>query len=390
MATEIIMPKLGLTMEEGTISSWLAKEGQTVKAGDTLLAIETDKVTVDVEAPASGILLKILQPEGSTVPVAQVIGYIGQDGEEIPQEVKPSSQPQKQPVIREQPLELAAASNQMGKPISISPIARKLAASHQIDISRLKGSGPGGRIVEKDILALIETGERLGISDPPFRSVTLSSLQKTMAERMSRSFQHVPHFYLRREIMAAQIVESLQRMRAHAAEEQHSQVTITDFLIQAVAGALLAHPYLNAAWHTDAIHLYQTVNIGLAVATEKGLMVPVLRDAQRKSVMQIAAERSTLAEKARANRLAQEDISGGTFTLTNLGMLGIDEFSPIINPPQSAILAVGNLKEKPVAENGEIALRPTIIFTLAADHRVVDGAQGAAFLATLAKRLAEA
>lgn len=387
MAIEIIMPKLGLTMETGTISSWLFKEGERVQAGEALLSIETDKVTIDVEAPASGVLLKIIELQGSSVPVAQVIGFIGEPGEDLPELKQP---PEK--TIHETPpssLKQAASTAEPdpSKPVAISPIARKLAAQHRIDYSRLTGSGPGGRIVEADILGQLE--QQPSPAEPPYELKPLSSLQKLAALRMSQSAHDAPHFYLKREVIVDELVKLRERLLPEYEQDQNIRLTFTDLMLKSTAAALVEHPYLNASWDDGAVRLYQTVNMGLAVATQQGLVVVVIKNAQKKSLAEISTERKQLTEKAQSGKLSRDDISAGTFTLTNLGMLGIDEFFPIINPPQSAILAVGSITEKPVAKQHEIVLCQTMQVTLAADHRVVDGAMGAAFLAALAHMLSE-
>lgn len=389
MATEIIMPKMGLTMESGTVSSWYLKEGDHVKAGEALLSIETDKVTIDVEAPASGVLLKILSPQGSTVPVAQVIGYLGEEGESVPEIEAPN---QKQDVKLNQPTArqtTADAQPEPEKPLAISPIARKLAAQHHIDYTTIKGSGPGGRIVEVDILALLEQGAARS-DEPPYEKKVLSSLRQAAARCMSQSFQKAPHFYLKREILVDALVGLREALLPEYEDQHNLRLTYTDFLLKGTAMALKEHPYLNAAWQDGSIRLYQVVNLGLAIATSQGLVVAVIKDAQRKSLAQIAGERKGLAEKAQSGQLTPQDVSGGTFTLTNLGMLGIDEFLPILNPPQSGILAVGRITEKPVAVQHEVVLRHALTLTLAADHRLVDGAVGAAFLGSLAHLLTDA
>lgn len=388
MAIEVILPKLGLTMEEGTISSWLVNEGQTVKKGEPLLTVETDKVTIDVEAPATGILLKILHPEGSMIPVAQVIGYIGEPGDEIPsgEMVNPQKIPDQKTTVSPQTSPLTR--KQARDFVPISPIARKLALAHNVDISKIVGSGPRGRITEKDIQAAIQDPETIeGML--PLTHAPLTPLQKTMADRMVQSFQNIPHFYLRRDLVITKLYHRWRGLQSKFKEEFHLHLTITDFLIKAVADILDSHPRINASWDQETILLFDTVNIGLAVTTEKGLIVPVIRDVQKKELIEITKERIRLSEKARVEQLSQMEVSGGTFTLTNLGMMGIDEFSPIINPPQCAILAIGKINEKPVGEDGQIVLRPMMTITLAADHRIVDGAYGAAFLDDLARILSE-
>lgn len=388
MAVEVIMPKLGLTMEEGTISGWLVNEGQGVKKGEPLLTVETDKVTIDVESPATGILLKILHPVGSSVPVAQVIGFIGNPGDKTQSDEIVDSHKKPDKKTKASPQTSPLTKKQERDFIPISPIARKLALTHNVDISKIDGSGPGGRIIEKDIQAAIQVLDSTeGIL--PKKLATLTPLQKTMAYRMVQSFQNIPHFYLRRDLVITNLYNCWRRLQLEFQQKFHIHLSITDFLIKALAETLNSHPCFNASWDQDTIMLFEMVNIALAVSTEKGLIVPVIRDVQKKDLLEISKERVRLSEKARMNQLSQAEVSDGTFTLSNLGMMGIDEFSPIINPPQCAILAVGKISEKPVGEDGQIVLRPMMTITLAADHRIVDGAQGAAFLNDLARILSE-
>jgi pyruvate dehydrogenase E2 component (dihydrolipoamide acetyltransferase) len=367
MATEITMPKLGLTMEEGTINSWLVKEGGLVEMGKPFLSIETDKVT-----PASGTIIKILVEEGSTVPISTVIGYIGEPGETIPDEKK-QDKPKDDIVIKlAKPADkkIPIAKSEGNKRVSISPLARKLSVKNNIDYSSIVGTGPNGRIVEEDVRGIIK-GKQDESFDIPFDLEKQSSAKRLTAQRMSESFQNAPHENMK--ILREKMIEKGKR-------DKPLRVTYTDFLIKALAETLIAHPYLNASWSSDGIRLYHVANIGFAVATLQGLVVAVIKDAKSKSIIDIANERNTLVEKAKSSILRLEDVGGGTFTLTNLGMYGIDEFSPILNPPQSGVLAVGAIVKKPVAENNNIVLRNMMNVTLAVDHRVVDGAQAADFL----------
>ena len=386
MVTEITMPKLGLTMEEGTVTYWLVKEGQPVVAGKPLLTVETDKVSIDVEAPANGILLKILVEEGITVPISTIIAYIGEQGEKVPEKVEKPAEPEATApaMIRTVGKQPAASPREPGKPVSISPIAKKMAAENHIPYENIIGSGPGGRIVEDDIRKAIQESVQKK-PEVPFTVEKLSSIKRVTAQRMSESFQTVPHFYLRRQLNMEKIAALKDRLGQDAGLAGQVKITYTDLLLKALAEALKAHPYLNASWSEEGIRLYQTVNLGLAIAVPQGLVVAVIKDAGSKSLENIAMERATLVEKAGAGKLTQDDIRDGTFTLTNLGMFDIDDFSPIINPPQSGILAIGTIAEKVVAENHQVQIRRMMNVTLAADHRVVDGAQAAEFLKSFAE-----
>ncbi len=386
MAIEITMPKLGLTMEEGTVTYWLVKEGQPVVAGKPLLTVETDKVSIDVEAPANGILLKILVEEGVTVPISTTIAYIGEPGENVPEKVEKQAEPEAiaPAMTRTVEKQAAASPRESGKPVSISPIAKKMAVENNIPYENINGSGPGGRIVEDDIRKAIQemTQEKL---EEAFTVEKLSSIKRVTAQRMSESFRNVPHFYLRRQLNMEKMAVLKERLGNDANLAGQGKITFTDLMLKALAEALKDHPYLNAAWSDEGIRLYQKVNLGVAIAVTQGLVVAVIKDAGSKSLQNIALERATLVEKAGAGKLTQDDIGDGTFTLTNLGMYDIDDFSPIINPPQSGIVATGKIAEVPVVENHQVQIRRMMNVTLAADHRVVDGAQAAQFLKSLAE-----
>lgn len=389
MAIELTMPKLGLTMDEGTINSWLIKEGDQIEAGKTLLTIETDKVTIDVESPATGTLLKILVKEGETVPVSQLIGYIGQPGEILP-DVKAQKKPSQ--LKPESPKPVNQAISNLGsatdKPVSISPIARKLATENKIDFSMIQGTGPGGRIIEEDIRNALKAKE-IEKEGTLYRTEKVTPLKRKMAQKIAESFREVPHFYLQKQLIVEKLVALREKLLLDSQKSNSVHLTYTDFLLKSLAVTLQSHPYLNASWAEDNIHLFHAINLGFAVATPRGLVVAVIKDAQTKSLADIALERSDLSKKAKENLLSQDEVSGGTFTLTNLGMYGIDSFMPIINPPQCAILATGAISEKPVAQDHQIVLQQTLAVTLAADHRVVDGTQAAEFLVTFAELLTE-
>jgi len=381
MAIELTMPKLGLTMDEGTINSWLIKEGEYIEAGKTLLTIETDKVTIDVESPASGTLLKIFVKEGETVPVSHLIGYLGRPGEALPERLvqeKPTSNfvPAK---IKPEKIDNLRSSFQTGLPILISPIARKLAEANNLDYSTIKGTGPGGRIVEEDIQKVLKA-ENANEANKLYRLEKISPLKRVTAQKMTESFRDVPHFYLQKQIMVDKMVELRERLNSNTQQNTLIHLTYTDFFLKSIAVSLQSHTWLNACWAEDGIHLFNEVNLGFAVATPKGLVVAVIKDAQSKSLTTIAKERGELSKKAKENSLTQDDISGGTFTLTNLGMYEIDSFMPIINPPQTAILAIGGISEKPVVEDHKVEVRQVLNITLAADHRTVDGVQAAEFV----------
>jgi len=369
---EVIMPKLGLTMEEGTIVRWLKAEGEEVKKGEPLLEVQTDKVTMEVEAPATGILGKILIPEGETVPVVQVIAYILAPGEEPPEEwpvaapvreaVVPKPMPRTKAIratpaakrmARDREIDLALVKGTgeggvitredilrfMEKPlpevvaasprIKASPRARKVAEEKSISISEIEGTGPGGRITEQDILDFLALQEL----------VTPGPIQRITARRLSQGFTTAPHFYLTVEAQATRLVEWRERLIPAIEEEVEVRLTFTDMLILVVAKALQDHPLANASWEDGRLRIAKEINIGMATAVEEGLIVPIIRNADQKGLGEIARERNELEGKAAKGKLSLEELEGGTFTLTNLGMFGVDEFGAIINPPQSAILA---------------------------------------------------
>ena len=426
------MPKLGLTMEEGTIVRWLKSEGDTVEEGDVLFEVQTDKVVMEVESRASGILGRILVYEDETVPIAQAVAYIVSPGEEIPDSVAHvapaesavSGVRRPEPAVRkagaivatpaakrlardqgigltqvtgtgkkgmvvkgdvlaamERAAEVTQLPGERGPRPKASPAARRVARERGIALETVVGSGPGGRIVEQDVLDLVAKGVKPAVEGG--KVVALSPIHRLMAERMTQSFSQAPHFYLGVEVNAAALVELRQRLVDICEKKADVRVTFTDLLIKLVAVTLRAHPYANATWENGRIRLFEEINLGLAAAVDEGLVVPVIGHADRLSLTEIAKARSILAAKASQGRLSLDEVTGGTFTLTNLGMLGVDVFQAIINPPQSAILATGRIADRPVVENGKVVARPTIHLTLSVDHRVLDGASGARFLQDL-------
>lgn len=355
MATEVIMPKLGMTMQEGTIVRWLREEGEQVGKGEPILEIETDKVVMEVEAPASGILAGISAGPDEVVPVTEVIAYVLEPGEKLEEVAKP---PEKK------------AAPKPKKRIMVTPRARRLARENDIDLAQVEGSGPGGRIVEADVRALIEERE----AKPPLEGirvkerVPLRGRRKTIAERMQESARQAPHIALTVEVDMSE------------AERARRGCSFTALIVQAVARTLRRHPMVNASLQEDEIVLYDEVNVGVAMDTKEGLIVPVVKEADAKSLPEIDAEIEGLARRARESNLSLEEVTGGTFTVSNLGMFGVEDFHAIINPPQAAILAVGAIVERPVVVDGKVVVRPTLKMTISADHRVLDGATAAEFL----------
>jgi len=384
MATTVIMPKLGLTMTEGTIEKWLKQEGDRVEKGEPLVEIITEKINFQYESPASGILRKILHHEGEAVPVTTPIAIIAEEGEVLTEveTLKPDILPVEIPKPAVVPMDVKEAP----KRIFVSPIAKKMAQEKGIDLSSLKGSGPGGRIVKIDILKTVEkiAGKEVGlpppIQRPAERVIPLKGIRKIIAKRMTESFQNIPHFYLSLEVDMSAVQDLRERLKEEVEKRAKVRFTLTDILVKVAASALKENPIINSRIEGDQIHLVEEINIGVAIALEDGLIVPVVHHADRKSLTEIASTLRDLTQKAKEGKLSLEDVGGGTFTLSNMGMLGIDKFNPIINPPECSILGVGRTIEKPVVQGGEIKIKPMAWFSLSSDHRIVDGATAALFL----------
>ena len=360
MLTKIIMPKLGETMEEHEIIGWLKQEGEQVEKGEPLFEVITDKVNFEVESPASGFLRKILANEGDTVAVTETIGYIADSMEEGLPEI--AEEPEAPPPPPKE------------KRIKASPLAKKIAQERGIDLSRITGSGPGGRITKSDV------EDFQAPVQAPSEIIPLSGMRKTIAERLTQSKRDAPHFYLQTEIDMSDAVTMRQNLSEEIEKRHGVRLSYTDMIIKAVAQSLAEFPMLNATFEDGEIRLSEQVNVGVAVSVEAGLIVPVVRDANRKTLGQIAQEKTGLIARAKENQLALEDLSDGTFTLSNLGMFEVDVFIGIINPPQVALLAVGRIKKVPRVIDRQIAIRQVMNVCLSMDHRAVSGAYGAQFL----------
>jgi pyruvate dehydrogenase E2 component (dihydrolipoamide acetyltransferase) len=366
MVTKVVMPRLSLTMKAGTVIQWFKKESETVQKGEPLVEVLSEKVTYDVEAPASGVLRKILAEEGSDVPVDQAIGLIGSADEPIPQEVtEPEPSPEN---VATTPL--LPKPEELSERVLASPAAKRLAKELHVDLNQVKGTGPEGRVVEDDVRLLAEQFE----AEPRVQEIIpMVGIRKTTAERLSLSARTAPHSTVVMEVDMSNAVKI----------HKETQLSYTEMLVKAAAAALREHKIMNATLDGEQIKVFEDVNVGVAVAAEKGLIVPVIRNADRKSLNDIASILQTLVEKTRQGELTKEDVTGGTFTITNLGMYGVDVFIPIINPPETAILGVGRVVEKPIAVNGQVAVRPMMQLSLAYDHRIVDGAPAARFLQSI-------
>jgi pyruvate dehydrogenase E2 component (dihydrolipoamide acetyltransferase) len=396
MANEVKLPRLGQGMEGGTIVKWLKSEGERVEKGEPLYELDTDKVTQEVEAEASGVLLKIAVSEGE-VPVGQTIALIGEEGEEItaisvepesardePQEAPPQQQVDGRPAEPEPPASLGAAAGR----VKASPLARRIARERGIDLASLSGTGPEGRIVAEDV-------ERGAAAPAPVAAPAapgeveiepLSSLRRTIARRLTEAWQ-APAFQISMSADMTRARDLHRRLVELAAEGP--KPTLTDVLTKACAAALMRHRAVNALFVGDAIERHPSADIGLAVAIPDGLVVPVVRGCERLTIAQLAAARTDLVGRARDGKLRQEDLEGGTFTISNLGMYGVEQFVAVLNPPQAAILAVGAVEERPAARNEALVILPLMTMTLACDHRALDGATASDFLRTVKSFLEE-
>ncbi|HYR65885.1 MAG TPA: pyruvate dehydrogenase complex dihydrolipoamide acetyltransferase [Reyranella sp.] len=416
MAINILMPALSPTMTEGKLAKWHVKEGDKVKAGQVICEIETDKATMEVEAVDEGKIGKIVVPEGAEgVKVNAVIAILLEEGEtalppgaepappmaskSAPAAAVPASAPK--PAAPSPTAPPAAAPKPAQAPsggrIFASPLAKRIATEKGLDLSRIKGSGPNGRIVKADVetakpgappaaapapKAAPPAGPQPVFVAPGDKRVPHTSIRKVIARRMLESKQTVPHFYLTVDLEIDALLAARQAINA-VAEKKGTKVSVNDMVIKACAKALRDHPECNASWTEDEMILYGAVDISVAVATERGLITPIVRNADMKGLAQIAAEMKDLAARAKAGKLKLEEFQGGGFTISNLGMFGINSFAAIINPPQAMILAVGVGEERPVVRKGQVVVRNMMSCTLAVDHRAVDGAMGAQFLQTL-------
>ena len=442
MATQVIMPKLSPTMEEGQLSRWLKKEGDKVSMGEPLAEIDTDKATMEMQALANGVLRKIIINEGESAPLGQIIAIIGEPDEDIsamlgsaaapaqPATKAPEKEPEQTKVDATQPaaptggqaassppIQRAAVATvesvstpgngaqagKQGERLIVSPLAARMAAESGVDLRSLSGSGPGGRIVKRDIEAAMQAQQstataaatgavvkfpvrQAGITEAsPYRDEPASEMRRIIAKRLVTSLGPIPHFFLTTEIEMDRVAE----MRRNIKElDPELKISVNDIIIKVAAAALIAHPQVNASFQDKNVRYYERADVGVAVAIEEGLITPVVRSADQKSLSEIAQEVRDLAERARKRKLKPEEYTGASFSISNLGMFGIDEFTAVINPPEGAILAVGAMSAKPVVRENEIVVRQMMRVTMSCDHRVIDGATGAKFLQTF-KRILE-
>ena len=422
MATKVHMEALSPTMEEGQLVKWLKGEGDAVAQGDILAEIETDKATMELVARGAGVLRKVFVGEGVAAPVGDVIAIIAAEGEDIaamvaglggggspaadgggaeeagagagaasdPAPAAPSARTATPP---------PAPPTTPGR-VKASPVARRLARDAGLDVATLQGSGPGGRVIKRDVEAAARAAEAAATTPAPavtawpapadteFEDTPLSQMRKTVARRLTESLGPVPHFFLTVDVDMKRALAARKRVNELLAA-RGAKASINDLVIKAAAVALIHHPECNAWWQGDAIRRFNRVHIGVAVAVPDGLITPVIRDAHAKGLGQISTEVRELAGRARDKKLQPHEYTGSTFSISNLGMFGIEEFTAVINPPEAGIIAVGAVEERPVAVGGEVVVRPRMRVTMSCDHRVIDGAQGARFLATLKSFLEE-
>lgn len=397
-------------MEEGQISRWLKKEGDSIEANETIAEVDTDKATMEMTSLEAGTLLKIIVPAGTNAKLGQTIGIIGKPGEDFSallideatpaptpkvQESAPAKveTPKPQPPVAPAPTPLASAPKAAGGRVVVSPIAARMAAEHGIDINSIAGSGPGGRIIKRDIESAMNGGGRSAgksasyaftpstvYGASAYREEPTSKMRQVIASRLAESIGPIPTFYLTTSIEMDNALDL--RAKINAELKDGEKVSVNDIIVKVVSHALLKHPFVNASYRDSAIRFYEDADIGVAVAVEDGLITPVIRSANKKGFADISREIKSLAAKARDRRLQPEEYTGATFSISNLGMFGITEFTAIINPPEAAILAVGASIPTPVIKDGAVTTKNIMNVTLSCDHRVIDGATGAKFLQT--------
>jgi pyruvate dehydrogenase E2 component (dihydrolipoamide acetyltransferase) len=389
MPISVVMPALEMAQETGKLISWLKKEGDSVAKGEPLLEIETDKAVMEIEAPGDGVLGGVRAQAGAEIPVGQTIAWILRPGEAIPldQPAAQSGRHQERPAAQVPPAVVVAPAQAASTVAKTSPKARRLAKELNLDLSQVHGSGPGGEILAADIQAAAGSPSAQTSQTATQQATPLSPIARLMAERTTQSWTTVPHFFVAREFDAGALNHARVQMAAAVEKAQGSRVTHTDLLVALVARVLARHPRLNASWTGDGIRTNPDVNVGLAMAVEDGVVAPVILNADRMDLAQIANQRKDLSERARAGKLRPTDLAAGTFTISNLGMYNVDAFSAIIIPPQAAILAIGSIMDRVVPFEGKPTVRPVLTLTLSSDHRVVDGARAALFLDELVQAM---
>jgi len=424
MATKVHMEALSPTMEEGRLVKWTKHEGDPVKSGDTLAEVETDKAVMELVARADGQLLKVMVPEGTTVPVGNVVAWIGKPGEKVdgdgagarapksqrsavsgaredkPAPAPPSASPRAAPSIPANPSPPIAPAD--ATRVKASPLAKRLAKDAGVDLKLIQGSGPGGRVIKRDVEAaptasaatasaaqapaVPRTADRAPRTGVPYEDVPLTQIRKTIAKRLAASIGPIPHFFLTTEIDMERAVEAREALNQQLGEAG-GKISFNDIIIKAVALALVQHRACNAWFQDDHIRYWNEVHIGMAVAIEDGLITPVIRNADQKNLREIGAESRELAGRARNRRLKPDEYTGATFSVSNLGMFDIDQFTAVINPPEAGIVAIGSIVAKAIPDGDRVVVRRRLRLTMSCDHRVIDGATGAVFLKTLKQML---
>jgi pyruvate dehydrogenase E2 component (dihydrolipoamide acetyltransferase) len=390
MAFSVVMPALEMAQETGKLVAWRKAAGDSVTKGEPLLEIETDKAVLEVESPADGVLAGVKAQAGDVVPVGNIIAWIVRPGEAPPSEVVIAPAPNEAEPTRAAAAVIATPAASSGG--QISPKARRLAKEHGVDIASLRGSGRGGEILASDVLTAAELKSSSSAPAPvapPQDAETPSSIGRLMAERTTQSWTTVPHFFVVRDVDAGALVEAREHLGSAIQQARGIKVTHTDLLVALVARVLVKHPRINASWNDGVIRLNQQVNMGVAMAVDDGVVATVMHNADKTELGEIAVQRRDLTERARAGRLRPSDITGATFTISNLGMYQVDAFSAIISSPQAAILAIGSIADRVVPIGGRAAIRPMMTLTLSCDHRVVDGARAAVFLNEVAETVRE-
>jgi pyruvate dehydrogenase E2 component (dihydrolipoamide acetyltransferase) len=406
MSSQVTLPRLGQGMESGTIVRWLKSEGDQVEKGEALYELDTEKVTQEVEADESGVLLKILAQEGQEIEVGKAIAVIGEEGEEVEEAPEkpeaeaeePTDVTEEEPAEEGEPAPKREEERERGREaapegptepeqrvdggrVKASPLARRIAKERGIELSGLRGTGPEGRIVAEDVERATAAPARAAAAPGEIEVEKLTQLRRTIAKRMTEAWQ-APAFQITMSADMTRALELREKLVERRAENA-PKPTISDVLTKLSAAALMRHRGVNARFAGDGIELWPTADIGIAVAISKGLVVPVIHGCEGKPIDEIAAERADLVARAREGKLRQEDLEGGTFTISNLGMYGVQQFVAVLNPPQAAILAVGAIEERPVVRDGELVVPPMMTMTLTCDHRSLDGATASEFLATL-------
>jgi len=414
MATKVHMEALSPTMEEGRLVKWTKHEGDPVKSGDTLAEVETDKAVMELVARADGQLLKVMVPEGTTVPVGNVVAWIGKPGEKVDGDGAGAPAPKSQRSAvsgarEDKPAPAPPSASPRAAPsipdatrVKASPLAKRLAKDAGVDLKLIQGSGPGGRVIKRDVEAaptasaatasaaqapaVPRTADRAPRTGVPYEDVPLTQIRKTIAKRLAASIGPIPHFFLTTEIDMERAVEAREALNQQLGEAG-GKISFNDIIIKAVALALVQHRACNAWFQDDHIRYWNEVHIGMAVAIEDGLITPVIRNADQKNLREIGAESRELAGRARNRRLKPDEYTGATFSVSNLGMFDIDQFTAVINPPEAGIVAIGSIVAKAIPDGDRVVVRRRLRLTMSCDHRVIDGATGAVFLKTLKQML---